>query len=1006
MRHAVIMTVLLPTVLMFVGTNAVFANALVPTATFSGADDKEEGNKEEDGKKKDDKKKDDKKKGDEKDDKKAPKTISRPMLKDGDTALAIADQVQLNAENQVRFNLQQQPWQSVLQWIADTSQLSLDWQELPGDTLNLTTTRAYSLPEARDILNRHLLTRGYTMVLNGELLSVMKLSDLKPSLVPRIAPEELSEQLDHTLCKVSFDLNWLIADEAVSEFTPMLSSAGKINKLSRTNRLEIMDTAGSLKDIYQILQNEQSDSGAEQLVKTFRLKHRRANEVVVLLRQLLGVDPPPGSVSGGGGSSGGMSQMTSMMRQIQQQMQQMQNSGGSEAGGGSKMKIRKTRLVLNSRENMLLVQAMPDQMAIIEQAINQIDIPVHASDSLIQNISKMKVYRLNTVDPQTLVDLLQELGDLAPGTVLKVDKDKNSIVAFAALADHLTITTLVQRLDQSGRNVEVIPLRRLDADYVAGTIRALMQPEPKEQNSYSSYSYSYSYSSNASQKKEEKVFKVEADVENNRLLVFANTIEMEEIRDLLKKLGEIPNPDAVDDGVRIFNMNPSDNPVEIMQQLKQLWQADNPLQFDLPKQAPALDNATESNSEIEPQKKKRVPELTKFDAERVSNPSTVLKSRDAQQFFDKLLQQAEEAKAFDAIHRRPQLTATQLTATQQTTDHDLQNDDATKRFPRSLVGAPLTSNAAPAPQSGTAASPVKIAITPDGRIVVTSDDPLALRQAEDLLKELMKPTANYKVFRLKYATASWLTLNLKDYFKADVETEPVYKYDSYWGSYQRINKAKSGPRSLGQRRTPSFIYDNFTSTILVRDADRKQLQVIEDLIAIYDVPEPAESKSTRLTKIFKLENAKAPVVAQAVKEVFRDLLSANDKALEDKDEKSQSRGTSFFGPSFDSGGDEDEETPIRFKGLLSIGFDKTSDTLIVSASSALMPTVEQLVMALDEAADQSAQVQVVKVNPTVDIRMIQEKLSELLGKKVGAPAKGGQKNQPQQQTQQNNRPQN
>ena len=798
---------------MFVGTNAVFANALVPTTTSSGADDKEEGDK-----KKDDKKKDDKKKGDEKDDKKAPKTISRPMLKDGDTALAIADQVQLNAENQVRFNLQQQPWQSVLQWIADTSQLSLDWQELPGDTLNLTTTRAYSLPEARDILNRHLLTRGYTMVLNGELLSVMKLSDLKPSLVPRIAPEELSEQLDHTLCKVSFDLNWLIADEAVSEFTPMLSSAGKINKLSRTNRLEIMDTAGSLKDIYQILQNEQSDSGAEQLVKTFRLKHRRASEVVVLLRQLLGVDPPPGSVSGGGGSSGGMSQMTSMMRQIQQQMQQMQNSGGSKAGGGSKMKIRKTRLVLNSRENMLLVQAMPDQMAIIEQAINQIDIPVHASDSLIQNISKMKVYRLNTVDPQTLVDLLQELGDLAPGTVLKVDKDKNSIVAFAALADHLTITTLVQRLDQSGRNVEVIPLRRLDADYVAGTIRALMQPEPKEQNSYSSYNYSYS--SNASQKKEEKVFKVEADVENNRLLVFANTIEMEEIRDLLKKLGEIPNPDAVDDGVRIFNMNPSDNPVEIMQQLKQLWQADNPLQFDLPKQAPALDNATESNSEIEPQKKKRVPELTKFDAERVSNPSTVLKSRDAQQFFDKLLQQAEEAKAFDAIHRRPQLTATQLTATQltatqltatqQTTDHDLQNDDAPQRFPRSLVGAPSTSDAVPAPQLGTAASPVKIAITPDGRIVVTSNDPLALRQAEELLKELMKPTANYKVFRLKYATASWLTLNLKDYFKADVETEPVYKYDSYWGSYQRINKAKScllytspSPRDQRGSRMPS-----------------------------------------------------------------------------------------------------------------------------------------------------------------------------------------------------------
>lgn len=940
-------------------------------------------------------KEDPKKEGD-KDEKKTPDTVSRPKLADMKEASPVKDQVKLNEDNQVTFNLHQQPWESVLQWIADTSKLSLDWQELPGDTLNLTTTRAYTLAEARDMLNRHLLTRGYTMVLNGELLSVMKLSEIKSSLVPRIAPEKLNEQLDHTLCKVSFDLNWLIADEAVSELTPLLSNAGKISKMSRTNRLEIMDTAGSLKDIYQILENEQSDSGQDQLVKTFRLKHRRAGEVIVLLRELLGVDPPPGSSSGGGSmSSGGMSQMTSMMRQMQQQMQQgMQRlqSSGAKGGGGGAMKERETRLVLNPRENMLLVQAMPDQMAIIEKAIDQIDVPVNAGDSLIQNLSKMKVYRLNTVDPQTLVDLLQELGDLAPGTVLKVDKEKNSIVAFAALADHLTITTLVERLDQSGRNVEVIPLRRLDAEYVAGTIRALMGPEEKTQNNNDYYSYSR-YSS-SQPKKQEKDFKVEADIENNRLLVFANTIEMDEIRDLLKKLGEIPDPNAVDDGVRVFDMNPSDDPAEIMQRLKQLWQGDNPLQFEMQKQAPAIQAPNESASETLPEKaSKRSEDLTNFDGKLDSDLTTKLKSRDAQQFFNNLLQQQDEPAKLDAIDRRRQLTIAPQEEDSST------NDEVADRFRRMLGQAlktPPSSNGMPT------APPVKIAMTPDGRLVVTSDDPMALRRVEDLLGELMKPTANYKVFRLKYATASWLTLNLEDYFKAEQETEPGYQYDN-WGGFRRVDKKKSGPRSLGQRRDPTFIYDNFTSTILVRDADRKQLQVIEDLIAIYDVPEPAESKAMRLTKIFKLKNAKAEVVAQAVKDVFRDLLSANDKALESKDEKSQNRGMSYFGSSGDSG--DDGETPIRFKGLLSIGFDRTSDTLIVSSSSALMETVEELVLALDEAADRSARVQVVKVNPTVDIRMIEEKLSKLLSQQGGNPQKSGQQKQPQQQQPQSgNRP--
>ena len=353
-----------------------------------------------------------------------PKVITRPATSD-EPAKPINTEATI-VDGKVTFDLKGQPWDQVLQWLADTSALSLDWQELPGDTLNLTTTRSYTLEQARDIVNRHLLARGFSMVLNGELLSVIKIGDIKSSLVPRVQPEELESQLDHTLCKVSFDLNWLIADEAVEELAPLLSTAGKISKLSRTNRLEVMDTARSLKDIYRILQDEQSDTGQEQLVRTFRLKERRASEVIELLRSLLGLENEGGG-GGGGGSMGSSSQLTSMMRQMQQQMQKISSAG---KGGGGAKEPTKTRLVLNQRENMILVQAAPDQMAIIDKAIQQIDVPIEAGNSLLQNLNRMKVYRLETVNPQSLVDLLQELGDMDPGTVLKVDEDKKSILAW------------------------------------------------------------------------------------------------------------------------------------------------------------------------------------------------------------------------------------------------------------------------------------------------------------------------------------------------------------------------------------------------------------------------------------------------------------------------------------------------------------------------------------------------------------------------------------------------
>ena len=103
----------------------------------------------------------------------------------------INEEVRWADDGEVQFSVHNQTWKVVLQRIADASKLSLDWQELLGYALNLTTTRSYGLDEVRDVLNRHLLLRGYRMLLHGEILSIVKLSELKSSLVPRVTPEQL-----------------------------------------------------------------------------------------------------------------------------------------------------------------------------------------------------------------------------------------------------------------------------------------------------------------------------------------------------------------------------------------------------------------------------------------------------------------------------------------------------------------------------------------------------------------------------------------------------------------------------------------------------------------------------------------------------------------------------------------------------------------------------------------------------------------------------------------------
>jgi type II secretory pathway component GspD/PulD (secretin) len=886
----------------------------------------------------------------------------------------------------------------------------------------------------------------------------------------------LAKLPDHTMCKVSFDLDWLIADEAVEELKPMLSSAGQIHKLSRTNRLEVIDTAISLRQLWELIESEQSKDGEEQLVRAFHLQNRRADDVIKMLRELLKLQGPGGDAAGGGGGGMDPNMMMQMMQQMQQQMQQAAAQAGAAGGAaGAKAKIE-TRLVLNQKENMILAQAAPDQMAIIEKAIEQIDVVSGREGSLLDNINRMKIYRLESIDPQTLADLLQQLGDLDPATVLKVDKQKRSIIAWATLADHLTITSLVEKLDQSSRKIEVIPLRRLDAEYVAGTIRLLMgKEEEKEENPMSRrYGFFDFGMMNNQESVKEPSFKVEADTENNRLLVNANNIEMDEIQDLLIKLGELPDPNAANDGVRVFDLNPDEDLNEFRERLQRYWRRGNAIEFDLPPQEPK--DETESDESVEESgsekqmlrdgdAEKAEPQRTGKDKRPINNSTTAIDSQsrpDASRVrvwhrgkttiasaspltpqknsrpgaeLDRLLEAhraaqqkttVDEAAFFTGLKDEEASSAARDDAGSQTTPdgtapasegQEKSADDTAPeikseprisrelidRLRKQLDAAPKEvaepesempvekPSAAPVVEEG---SPVKISVTPDGKLIVSSKDPQALAEMEDLISQVAAPRRSFKVFRLEYATPSWVTLNLKDFFKADEETKSTLEYNPYWGIMPAEKKVK-GNRTLSKRRQPQFISDNFTSTILVRDADAKQLQTIEDLIKIYDVPEPSDSRSMRVTTIFRLEHARATSVAAAVKDVFRDLLSSNDKALEKDDKNGQRQGSGglvTFLPGGAKKEGEDEEEPIRFKGLLSIGIDESSNTLIVSSAGTLMDTISEMIESLDKAADSSSVVQVIKVDKSVDLSLIQERLRELM--KTAQPQPGQQPGQP------------
>jgi type II secretory pathway component GspD/PulD (secretin) len=176
-------------------------------------------------------------------------------------------------------------------------------------------------------------------------------------------------------------------------------------------------------------------------------------------------------------------------------------------------------------------------MAIVASFISRVDVPNEKADSLQSLEARSKVYRLASLDPAQFIASLVSLDALEPTTQLIPDDKNNAIIAYASLSDHYTITKMLERLDGSARDVEVIQLRRLKAEDVAGTIKFLMGPEEKKEDKSSRRNFFYydPFGRNDKKDSSKDAFRVAANAQDNQVLIWANEIERAEVMKLLIK---------------------------------------------------------------------------------------------------------------------------------------------------------------------------------------------------------------------------------------------------------------------------------------------------------------------------------------------------------------------------------------------------------------------------------------------------------------------------------------
>ncbi len=294
------------------------------------------------------------------------------------------------------------------------------------------------------------------------------------------------------------------------------------------------------------------------------------------------------------------------------------------------------------------------------------------------------------------------------------------------------------------------------------------------------------------------------------------------------------------------------------------------------------------------------------------------------------------------------------------------------------------------PQANAAQSaPPAISISIDpktGKLIIQSDDPAALDRLEEVMRVNRPPQRPYDVFDVIHARATWIKLNLDEYFE-DNDGDDDSRFRYFFGFDE---PKKDEKRELGKRAPLRFIADNDTNSIVVIGADDADRQTIKDLIKLWDVPEPENSiDDARYIELIRIKYSKADSIAATLKEAFRDLLSANDKAFQEGDDSESKRESSDSGGGFS----------FAYKGKLSIGVDQVTNSILVSAEGRqLLELITGMIEELDEQAQTESEFAVATLPASVNGKPVKEALMRMLAQPK-KPEKNAQQQQAEQQAQ-------
>lgn len=311
-----------------------------------------------------------------------------------------------DTEKGMKLNFRGVPLEMVLNYFAEAAGYTIVPKVDIRGRVDVWSEDPLTKAEAIDVLNNVLSRNGYAAYLTGRTLNVVNKDEMRQKPLPvksGAEPDKIpaSEDMVTQIIPIKF----ISAEQVIRNLEMLLPTSSVMTANAGANALVITDTQVNIKRVAEIIKALDTPVSSVSAIKVFTLKFADAKALATVVKDLFATD----SRGTGGNQQGGVDPR-------QQFFQRFGGGGGGFGGfggggntggrGGSSSggRVSTPRVVASADElsNSLIVSAPEDSMAMIEDVVKQVDVPI-------EDVTEVKVFRLKYASATETATMLKNL---------------------------------------------------------------------------------------------------------------------------------------------------------------------------------------------------------------------------------------------------------------------------------------------------------------------------------------------------------------------------------------------------------------------------------------------------------------------------------------------------------------------------------------------------------------------------------------------------------------------